>query len=253
MSTESWSAAGSEQENGRDTPVLRIRNLSKSFDIHDVGRHISACRNINLSVNSGEFIGITGKSGSGKSTVLKMIYRSYLPQEGKVVYRSRAFGEMDLSRAEERSIIYLRRYEIGYVSQFLHVIPRTSARSIVEKAVLEMGEQESSAREKAEQMLQHFELSPELWDSYPMTFSGGEKLRLNIARAMIKEPRLLLLDEPTASLDAHSKKKVRELIRRLKEKGTTMLGIFHDLDFMRGLCDRTHIMTDGVLEATNEG
>ena len=102
-------------------------------------------------------------------------------------------------------------------------------------------------------MLQHFELSPELWDSYPMTFSGGEKLRLNIARAMIKEPRLLLLDEPTASLDAHSKKKVRELIRRLKEKGTTMLGIFHDLDFMRGLCDRTHIMTDGVLEATNEG
>lgn len=233
--------------------VLDIRNLSKSFYVHDVGRHIDACREVNISVGSGEFVGITGKSGSGKSTVLKLIYRSYLPQSGSVRYRSAAFGEIDLFRASEREILYLRRYEIGYVSQFLHVIPRTSARSIVEKAVLEMGKSEDEAREKAVEILTHFELSQELWDSYPATFSGGEKLRLNIARAMIKEPRLLLLDEPTASLDIHSKAKVRELIKQLKQKGTTMLGIFHDLEFMQGLCDREHLMNKGVMERINEG
>jgi alpha-D-ribose 1-methylphosphonate 5-triphosphate synthase subunit PhnL len=205
-----------------------------------------------MAVHEGEFVGITGKSGSGKSTILKLIYRSYLPQAGSIIYHSKVFGKTDLAKTSERRIIYLRRFEIGYVSQFLRVIPRTSARSIVEKAVLEMGESESAARKKAEQMLEHFELAPELWDSYPATFSGGEKLRLNIARAMIKEPRLLLLDEPTASLDAHSKGKVRELISLLKEKGTTMLGIFHDVGFMGGLCDRTHLMNEGVIEEIYE-
>ncbi len=234
------------------TPVLEISGLSKSFHLHDVGRHITACRHVTMAVRQGEFVGITGKSGSGKSTILKLIYRSYLPQAGSIIYDSKSFGMIDLTVTTERRIIYLRRFEIGYVSQFLRVIPRTSARSIVEKAVLEMGESESTAREKGEQMLEHFELAPELWDSYPATFSGGEKLRLNIARAMIKEPRLLLLDEPTASLDTHSKGKVRELISLLKKRGTTMLGIFHDVGFMGGLCDRTHLMNEGVIEEIYE-
>jgi alpha-D-ribose 1-methylphosphonate 5-triphosphate synthase subunit PhnL len=94
-------------------------------------------------------------------------------------------------------------------------------------------------------MLAHFELEEELWDSYPNTFSGGEKLRLNIARAMVKHPRLLLLDEPTASLDIHSKSRVRELIEQLKNEGTTMLGIFHDIEFMGGLCDSEFNMEAG--------
>ncbi len=94
----------------------------------------------------------------------------------------------------------------------------------------------------------HFELDPSLWDSYAQTFSGGEKLRLNIARAMIKHPRLLLLDEPTASLDRHSKQRVRQLIEQLKKEGTTMLGIFHDIEFMEGLCDREYRMARGKVE-----
>lgn len=234
-------------------PILDIQSIGKSFHIYDVDRHISACRDVSIQVHPGEFVGITGKSGSGKSTILKLIYRSYLPESGSILYDSQLYGQINLFTASERQIVALRRYEIGYVSQFLHVIPRTTARTIVEKAVLEMGKSYETAKASAEQMLSHFELAPELWDSYPSTFSGGEKLRLNVARAMIKEPRLLLLDEPTASLDSHSKEKVRVLIQQLKEKGTTMIGIFHDLSFMAGLCDREYAMSAGVMEGAHEG
>lgn len=222
--------------------ILRIENFGKSFVLHHLERQIHACKNINIALEQGEFIGITGRSGSGKSTILKCIYRTYLPGEGSIVYDSERFGELDLYKASERQIIYLRKFEIGYVSQFLHVMPRTTAREIVENAVLQMGHGIEQAKEEAINILTHFELDEELWDSYPINFSGGEKLRLNVAEAMIKKPRLLLLDEPTASLDAHSKQKVRMLIERLKGEGTTMLGIFHDLEFMEGLCDYEYNM-----------
>lgn len=225
--------------------LLKIENLSKSFTLHSLGKHIKASQNINIHLHEGEFAGITGRSGSGKSTILKCIYRTYLPQEGSILYHSRKFGWINLSQATEREMVYLRRYEIGYVSQFLNVMPRITALEIVEQAVLEMGGDKEYANIEARKLLQHFDLARELWDSYPNTFSGGEKLRLNIARAMVKHPRLLLLDEPTASLDDTSKQKVRELIEDLKNEGTTMLGIFHDIDFMEGLCDKKYNMEAG--------
>lgn len=226
--------------------LLQVEGLSKSFTIHQLGKRITGCRDISFTLERGRFIGITGRSGSGKSTILKLIYRTYLPQEGAIIYDSAACGRIDLTGIDERTMIHLRRHEIGYVSQFLHVIPRTTAREIVEAAVLETGADPQAARAGAEVMLAHFELDRTLWDSYPATFSGGEKLRLNIAHAMVKRPRLLLLDEPTASLDAHSKARVRELIEQLKSKGTTMLGIFHDLEFMGGLCDVEFNMERGA-------
>lgn len=220
--------------------LLEIRNLSKTFTIHHLEKNIKAVENISFALKKGDFIGIVGKSGSGKSTVLKSIYRTYLPEEGEIWYNSNKLGRIDLAKASERDILYLRKYEIGYVSQFLSVMPRTTARELVEQAVIEMGKSKSEAAEAAEVALAHFELDPELWDNYPNTFSGGEKLRLNIARAIVKNPRLLLLDEPTASLDDHSKQKVREIIEKLKMNGTTLLGIFHDLAFMDGLCDEVY-------------
>ncbi|MDC7218427.1 MAG: ATP-binding cassette domain-containing protein [Spirochaetales bacterium] len=229
--------------------MLEIKDLGKNFRIHDLNKKISACQGINLTLKEGEFIGITGRSGSGKSTILKMIYRTYLPDEGEIRYNSAQWGLMSLSEAEERQVLYLRKYELGYVSQFLDVLPRMSARSIIEQAVLEMGKTLEEAREETVRMLSHFELDETLWDSYAATFSGGEKLRLNIARAMVKHPRLLLLDEPTASLDNHSKIKVRQLIEQLKAEGTTMLGIFHDIEFMEGLCDREFSMQKGRVVA----
>lgn len=231
------------------TPMLEAIGLTKRFTIHQLDRHITGCSDVSIRVNHGEFVGITGRSGSGKSTILKLVYRTYLPQQGTIRYDSAAFGTIDLSAADERTVIYLRHHEIGYVSQFLHAIPRTTAREIVETAVSETGADAATAAGETERILAHFELDRTLWDSYPNTFSGGEKLRLNIARAMVKRPRLLLLDEPTASLDAHTKGRVRELIEQLKGEGTTMLGIFHDLEFMGGLCDREYSMSRGSFVA----
>ncbi|MGL5677018.1 MAG: phosphonate C-P lyase system protein PhnL, partial [Cellulosilyticaceae bacterium] len=214
--------------------LLEIKDLSKSFTIHSLGKHIKASQDIHITLGEGAFVGITGKSGSGKSTILKCLYRTYIPETGEIWYDSKKFGRLDLARATERQMLYLRKYEIGYVSQFLNVMPRMTARQVVEQAVLEMGHDRLHAEAEAEKMLRHFELQEALWDSYPNNFSGGEKLRLNIARAMVKRPRLLLLDEPTASLDHQSKQRVKELIEQLKKEGTTMIGIFHDIEFMEG-------------------
>ena len=242
-------ASGERGAAAMPVPMLEIRNLSKSFTIHAVGRHIQGCRDISLSVMPGEFVGITGRSGSGKSTILRCIWRTNLPEEGEILYDSALFGRIDLAKATQRQMIRLRTNEIGYVSQFLSVLPRRSAYEIVMQSALETYGSGALdvCRIETEAMLRHFDLAEELWDVYPRTFSGGEKLRLNIAAAMIKRPRLLLLDEPTASLDNASKVKVRELIERLKAQGTTMLGIFHDLEFMEGLCDREFNMQEGVI------
>lgn len=226
-------------------PLLDIRNLSKGFTLHAADRRVQGCQSISLSIMPGEFVGITGRSGSGKSTILKCIYRTNLPESGRILYESEAFGAVDLATLDERRVIYLRNYEIGYVSQFLDVVPRTTAYDIVRASAAEAFADPADIDSETTRMLEHFDFPRTLWDLYPNTFSGGEKLRLNIARAMVRQPRFLLLDEPTASLDAASKIKVRELIEQLKAGGTTMLGIFHDLEFMEGVCDREYNMQAG--------
>lgn len=229
--------------------LLSIEHLSKSFTLHRVNRRIQGCQDVSLAIQPGEFVGITGRSGSGKSTILRCIWRTNLPESGRILYDSERFGLIDLCTASQRQMLYLRAYELGYVSQFLSALPRQTAYEIVLKSALEAfgADQRARAEAETERMLRHFDLDEELWELYPRTFSGGEKLRLNIASAMIKRPRLLLLDEPTASLDDASKVKVRELIEQLKGQGTTMLGIFHDLAFMEGLCDHEYNMQEGVL------
>jgi alpha-D-ribose 1-methylphosphonate 5-triphosphate synthase subunit PhnL len=246
--------------NGNGPWLLEIEGLSKHFDLYEANRRVIACQEVCLKLRPGEFVGITGRSGSGKSTILRGIYRTNLPQAGSIWYESARLGRVDLAKVDERTMVWLRRFEIGYISQFLSVLPRTTAFDAVLQSALdsvkgqeqEAGQAEQTvayARDETRRLLAHFDLPMALWELYPRTFSGGEKLRLNIAIAMIKKPRLLLLDEPTASLDNASKRKVRELIERLKEGGTTMLGIFHDLDFMEGLCDREYNMQEGFLDA----
>lgn len=229
--------------------LLEIEGLSKSFTLHRVNRRIQGCQDIAFSIEPGQFVGITGRSGSGKSTILRCIWRTNLPEHGRIMCDSARFGLIDIAQASQRQMLYLRTYELGYVSQFLNALPRQTAYDIVLKSALETyGAAEiERARTETEKMLRHFDLDEELWELYPRTFSGGEKLRLNIAAAMIKRPRLLLLDEPTASLDNASKLKVRTLIEQLKAGGTTMLGIFHDLEFMEGLCDHEFNMQEGMM------
>lgn len=228
--------------------ILKIENLGKTFYLHDPEKVIHSCQNISFSLGQGEFIGIVGLSGAGKSTILKCINRTYLATEGEIWYDSEAFGRINLVTATEREILYLRKNEIGYVSQFLNVMPRTTAKQHVMSALLEMGESAEKAESEAKEMLSYFRLAENLWDVYPNTFSGGERLRLNLAHTMVRHPRFMLLDEPTASLDNKTKVLVKDMLKRLKEKNTSMLGIFHDLEFMDGVCDRVYNISEGSFQ-----
>lgn len=227
--------------------ILRIENVAKNFYLHNAQKEIRSCQNINFSLEEGQFIGIVGLSGAGKSTILKCIHRTYLASEGHIYYESAAFGRIDLTTASEREILYLRKNELGYVSQFLNVMPRTTAREHVMNALLESGISGEEAKVRAEEMLAYFRLPENLWDIYPNTFSGGERLRLNLAHTMVKQPRLMLLDEPTASLDNKTKILVKDMLVKLKNQGTSMIGIFHDLEFMDGLCDRVFNISEGTM------
>lgn len=225
--------------------ILAIEGLTKNFYLHNLVKTIKSCRDIGFTLHEGEFIGIVGRSGAGKSSILKCINRTYLPLQGTIVYNSQAFGPIDLAQADERQMLQLRRYEIGYVAQFLNVMPRTTAKEHVMSALLEIGVAAGEAERRAKEMLDYFRLQEELWDIYPQTFSGGERLRLNLAHAMVKRPRLMLLDEPTASLDNKTKVLVKDILQQLKEEKTSMLGIFHDLEFMEGVCDKVFNMSEG--------
>jgi alpha-D-ribose 1-methylphosphonate 5-triphosphate synthase subunit PhnL len=227
--------------------ILSITNLAKNFWLHNPGLEIKSCQNINLSLKNGEFIGIVGLSGAGKSTILKCINRSYLPKQGEIWYNSEAFGRIDMATASEREVLYLRRHEIGYVSQFLNVMPRTTAKEHVMNALIDMGADVSGAEAVATDMLEYFRLPKNLWGIYPATFSGGERLRLNLAHAMVKKPRLLMLDEPTASLDNKTKILVRDMLKKLKSMNTSMIGIFHDIEFMEGVCDKVFNISNGAI------
>jgi alpha-D-ribose 1-methylphosphonate 5-triphosphate synthase subunit PhnL len=227
--------------------ILKIKNLAKNFYLHAPKLEIKSCGDINLTLNKGEFIGVVGRSGAGKSTILKCINRSYLPKQGEIWYTSEAFGKINLAAASEREILYLRRNEIGYVSQFLNVMPRTTAKEHVMNALIDMKKDTSAAEDEAKKMLAYFRLPENLWDIYPATFSGGERLRLNLAHAMVKKPRLLMLDEPTASLDNKTKILVRDMLEKLKGMKTSMLGIFHDIEFMDGVCDKVFNISEGAI------
>lgn len=228
--------------------ILKVSDLCKTFTLHQFKKKITGCRDVGFSVNKGQFVGITGKSGAGKSTILKCIYRSYLPTSGEMLFNSRLLGEVNLARCVERDIVSVRRQEIGYISQFLKVLPQVTALDMVAETLIDTGYNKEQANAQARSMLSHFQIPENLWDTYPNTFSGGEKLRLNLAQAMIKSPRLLLLDEPTASLDEHSKGLVKEMIIKLKNSGTAMVGIFHDLAFMRDIVDIKYRMDSGYLK-----
>lgn len=227
-------------------PILVVSDLAKSFTLHMLGRKmLHGCENVSFSLQPGEFMGIAGPSGAGKSTIIKCIYRTYIPSAGQMFYRTREGREIDLATASEREILRLRQSEISYVSQFLKVIPRVSAVNILTEELCQRGWMTERAKEQAYVLLKMMNITPELWDAFPSTFSGGEQQRLNLARALITEPRLLLLDEPTASLDNETKKIVVQALTALKQKGTTIIGIFHDLESMNRMVDKVFTMRAG--------
>ncbi len=223
--------------------MLKVENLTKRFKIHQLGgKIIQGFVDVNFEVKEGASLGISGPSGAGKSSILKCIYRTYIPTEGNIWYESELYGNVNLSTLKEHLITKIRELEIGYISQFLKVIPRVSALDIVANPLIVEGVPEKEAKEKAIELLKRLGISQNLFDAYPATFSGGEQQRINIAKAIIKAPRLLLLDEPTASLDSKATEIVLTLFKELRDKGCTMIGIFHDKEILKKFSDEIYYL-----------
>lgn len=219
-------------------PVLQVEGYSKHFELHEQGKLIPSAHNVNFSVHAGELTALIGPTGAGKSSVLKGIYRTYLPSSGRMLYRDASGRELDLAQVGEHRILELRRWEIGFVTQFLHCLPRQATLDVVAQPLFALGAAREEARGQAAELLAAMNLPQRLWSVSPATFSGGEKQRVNLARGFIAKPRLLLLDEPTASLDPATAERVIALIEGLKANGTAMLAIFHHPEVTGRLADR---------------
>lgn len=214
--------------------MIAVENLSKSFTLHNQGGAvIPVMAGAALHVGPGECVGLTGQSGAGKSTLMRMIQGNYLASGGSI-----RIAGTELVGAEPRAITRLRRETLGHVSQFLRVLPRVPAVDVVAEPLRALGMPEDEARARAEGLLWRLNIPRRLWGLSPTTFSGGEQQRVNIARGFVHPFPVLLLDEPTASLDAQNRDIVLTLIEEAKARGAAILGIFHDAPARDRVCDR---------------
>lgn len=218
--------------------MIRLDDVAKTFVMHlRGGARLPVVAGVSFGVASGECVVLGGPSGTGKSSVLKMIYGNYRADGGRIEINGPA-GWVDIARALPRSVLALRKSTVGYVSQFLRVIPRIGALDIVATAARETVLDEHAARTRAASLLTMLRVPERLWSLPPATFSGGEQQRINIARGFAAERPILLLDEPTASLDAANRAAVVELIEARKHAGAAIVGIFHDEDVRDRVADR---------------
>ena len=208
--------------------MIAIEGLHKTFTLHTQnGATISALQAVNMQVAAGECVVLRGASGAGKSSLLRCVYGNYRVGAGSV--RVRHDGAMvDVAQAEARTILAMRRKTMGFVSQFLRVIPRIATLDLVMEPLLTLGCGAEEAKDRAVAVLRNLNLSERLWHLAPATFSGGEQQRVNIARAMVCDYPVLLLDEPTASLDRENRAAVIDLILAARAKGSAIVGVFHD-------------------------
>jgi alpha-D-ribose 1-methylphosphonate 5-triphosphate synthase subunit PhnL len=221
------------------TARIIVDNAAKSFTLHTQGGAvIPALSAVSLNVDEGECVALTGVSGAGKSSLMRMIYGNYLCGGGSIRVRH-GDGWVDMATAAPREIAALRRSSLGYVSQFLRVIPRVPTLDVVGEPLVALGVPREEARKRAAALLERLNIRRALWDLSPTTFSGGEQQRVNIARGFAHPYPALLLDEPTASLDAENRAVVLDLIREAKAGGAAILGIFHDSAAREAVCDRS--------------
>ena len=217
---------------------LYLSNVGKSFTMHlQGGTTIPVVSGVDFSVDAGECVVLGGPSGAGKSSILKMIYGNYRCDQGQILV---TVGDeiVNVANAEPRKVLELRKAMIGYVSQFLRVIPRVPAVEVVAEPLIQQGADEGKALARARDLLTRLNVPERLWGLPPATFSGGEQQRVNIARGFIAHYPLLLLDEPTASLDAANRAVVVDLVAEKKQDGVAMVGILHDQDVRERISDR---------------
>jgi len=219
------------------TPLV-VSEVFKSFTMHlRDGITLPVVNDVNFSVTSGECVVLGGPSGIGKSSILKMLYGNYAVDEGQILVKHHE-KIVDIASTDPRTVLDVRRHTLGYVSQFLRTVPRVSALDVVAEPLVARGVASEEARETAATLLSQLNLPQELWSLPPATFSGGEQQRVNIARGFITDHTILLLDEPTASLDARNRRVVVEMIAEKKRKGVALLGIFHDEEVREAVADR---------------
>jgi alpha-D-ribose 1-methylphosphonate 5-triphosphate synthase subunit PhnL len=225
--------------------AIRVENLSKTFVLHVQGSaRLPVFTHLSLEVAPGECVALYGPSGSGKSTLLRSLYANYKPGRGHVWVRH-AGDLVDMAGAPPHKVLEVRRRTVGYVSQFLRVIPRVPARDIVAEPLHALGVPLEEARSKAEVLLARLNIPAAMWHLAPATFSGGEQQRVNIARGFAVDYPILLLDEPTASLDAGNRAVVVELIGEAKARGAAVVGIFHDDEVRAAVADRVFDLSRG--------
>ncbi|MDF1585842.1 phosphonate C-P lyase system protein PhnL [Marinimicrococcus flavescens] len=219
-------------------PLLSVEALEKRFTLHlQGGLEIPVLDGLGFSVRPGECVVLAGASGVGKSTVLKLVYGSYKASAGRVLV-SHEGAPVDLVSADPRTVLDVRRRTLGYVSQFLRVVPRVAAIDVVAEPLVTLGMPREEARERAGTLLDRLAIPERLFSLPPATFSGGEQQRVNIARGFAHPYPVLLLDEPTASLDARNRATVVQLIEEAKARGAAMVGIFHDEDVREAVATR---------------
>jgi alpha-D-ribose 1-methylphosphonate 5-triphosphate synthase subunit PhnL len=217
--------------------VLELRDAAKSFTMHlQGGLRLPVVAGVDFSVDAGQCVVLAGRSGAGKSSILKMIFGNYRCDGGRILVRHGA-TTTDVASAEPRRILRLRRTVMGYVSQFLRAVPRVPALDVVAEPLMVEPDLRLEARAKAAALLHRLAIPERLWQVPPVTFSGGEQQRVNIARGFLPERPLLLLDEPTASLDAANRATVVELIAEKKRRGVAIVAIVHDDDVRDAIAD----------------
>ena len=225
------------------TVMLRTRDLTKTFTLHlRGGIRMPVLTGIDLQVHAGECVVLSGPSGAGKSTLIRSLYGNYRTETGAIEVRHN--GEMiDIAAADPHTILAIRKHTLGYVSQFLRVVPRVPTVDIVAEVLLTRGIPQPDARSAATDLLLRLNIPPRLHALPPATFSGGEQQRVNLARGFIARHPILLLDEPTASLDAENRSVVIEMIKQAKADGTAIVAICHDADVRDAIADRLFAMT----------
>lgn len=218
--------------------LLEFEGVAKQFVMHlQAGLCLPVVEKVDFKVVAGEMVVLGGASGAGKSSLLKIAYGNYGPSAGRVWVRHEG-AAIDLAAAPPRKVLQVRRDTIGYVSQFLSVIPRIGALDLVAQAGMRWMGSAEEARLAAGELLTRLHIPQRLWSLPPATFSGGEQQRVNIARGLIGQHPLLLLDEPTASLDIKNRGVVMDLIAEKRAHGVGMLGIFHDVETRQAVADR---------------
>jgi alpha-D-ribose 1-methylphosphonate 5-triphosphate synthase subunit PhnL len=223
--------------------VLRLAGVSKTFVMHmQGGVHLPVVTGVDFAVGKGECVVLAGRSGAGKSSILKMIFGSYRCDSGQIFVRQ-GDGVVDVAAAEPRQVLSLRKTTLGYVSQFLRAVPRVAAIDVVAEPLVMAGVPREDAQRQAADLLHRLNIPDRLWPLPPATFSGGEQQRVNIARGLLSDLPLLLLDEPTASLDAGNAAVVVDLIAEKKRRGVAIVAIVHD-DAMRAA------IADTVIDVT---